>query len=209
MIKIYYLSLFIITLLFSSCKTRSIEDSWKTDVNNRGEYVNKIIDNNMLIGLAKNELINELGKPDITYSNDNMVVYVCKKRTDIITKIFFNENFRFYANLVINFDNDIVKKVYLDFNNYIRHSFTKEEWKTKQYQRYEIVDDLLKKNNNLIGLTKEQVVDLLGEPENITRKSNKTDSYMEYSLSSYGLEINLLTIILEEGKVVKSEQGSW
>lgn len=81
-------------------------------------------------------------------------------------------------------------------------SFDSEKWKTWEGDksstslRWDMKDDLVVKHK-LVGMTKEEVIKLLGEPDFFTTFS------IEYFLgmSGHGMETGILTLLMKNGKV--------
>jgi len=85
---------------------------------------------------------------------------------------------------------------------YLHHSFDKNDWITAVDQRYKMADDLVDSETTL-GLTENQVIDLLGHP------TNKYDNTLRYYIGDRptpGLDLDPdeLVLDLKEGKVVKA-----
>ena len=89
---------------------------------------------------------------------------------------------------------------------YTHRSFNREDWATQIHQRHTMVDDLVE-SKNLIGLTKKQVVHLLGKPYNPYPQLGITEErVLYYDMSdkpASGADPWVLIIEFQEDRVSK------
>jgi hypothetical protein len=78
--------------------------------------------------------------------------------------------------------------------------FNKEKWFADKEKRYELSDDLIE-SKILIGKTKEEVRQLLGDELN-TDNSNHWNYYLGFRPSLLGIDPDVLDIQFKDGKVV-------
>ena len=90
-------------------------------------------------------------------------------------------------------------------NYYPEDKFSKDRWFAEKEKRYELSGDIIE-SKMLIGKSKEEVKQLLGDDENIEEKSD----YWEYDLgfvpSVGGIDPDMLDIYFQDGKVIKVSQ---
>ena len=83
---------------------------------------------------------------------------------------------------------------------YPERAFDKEVWKTEVETRYELTDDLID-NKKLIGKTKEEIIELLGQ-EGVSMDSSLWTYYIGFKRGS-GIDPDVLEIEFKNGKVAK------
>jgi hypothetical protein len=84
---------------------------------------------------------------------------------------------------------------------YPERDFEKEKWRTDIEKRYEMTDDLVD-NEKLIGKTKEEIIELLGQEENNLDSSLWT-YYIGYKPSIIGIDPDVFEIEFKDDKVIK------
>lgn len=84
---------------------------------------------------------------------------------------------------------------------YPERDFDKENWRTDIEKRYEMTDDLVD-NEKLIGKTKEEVKELLGQ-ENVNFDSTLWTYYIGFKPSILGIDPDVLEIEFKDNKVSK------
>lgn len=83
--------------------------------------------------------------------------------------------------------------------HYPQRDFNQEQWFKDKEIRYEYADDLVD-NNKLIGQTKAQIIELLGEPDYETETT--ITYYIGFSPKHFiGIDPDWLEIVFENGKV--------
>jgi amino acid transporter len=85
---------------------------------------------------------------------------------------------------------------------YPERDFDKTKWETDIERRYEMTDDLVK-NRKLIGKTKEEIKELLGQ-EGVSFDGSRWTYYIGFKPSLFGIDPDVLEIEFKEGKVSKS-----
>lgn len=91
------------------------------------------------------------------------------------------------------------------FPVYPHYKFDRSDWATNVSQRFKMADDVVE-SQMLIGLTKQQAIDLLGLPY---RDWDNTDHTIRFDIGerpTVGLDLDPdeLVLDLKEGKVVKT-----
>ncbi len=89
--------------------------------------------------------------------------------------------------------------VYVSY--YPERDFDKEKWKTDIEKRYELTDDLID-SGRLIGKTKEEVKELLGQ-EDLSFDGSRWTYYIGFKPSLFGIDPDVLEIEFKDGKVSK------
>ena len=84
---------------------------------------------------------------------------------------------------------------------YPERDFDKAKWKTDIEKRYEMTDDLVD-NGKLIGKTKEEVKELLGQ-EDVSLDGSRWTYYIGFKPSLFGIDPDVLEIEFKEDKVSK------
>jgi hypothetical protein len=84
---------------------------------------------------------------------------------------------------------------------YPARDFDKEQWKTDLEKRYKLTDDLID-NRKLIGKTKEEIKELLGQ-EDVSLDGSRWTYYIGFKPSLSGIDPDVLEIVFEDGKVSK------
>lgn len=87
---------------------------------------------------------------------------------------------------------------------YPNHDFNKEKWFADQEKRYELSEDIMD-SEMLIGKTKTQVRQLLGDEGNMD-EANNWSYYLGFRPSFFTMDPDVLDIEFKDGKVVKVEQ---
>ena len=158
-------------MILGCIKQKSLLEKWHDTPEKRYKIINTILKKYDLIGLTETNLKKLLGEPDYEYKNDNIVTYNCG--FDFLNPV----------NLGVEFEKGIVIKTWI-YNDFVRRKFTKEEWINGKYERFEIVDNLLS-NKKLIGLKKEELLQLLGKPD------IRGENFIKYNLG-IGYSSNLV-----------------
>jgi hypothetical protein len=84
---------------------------------------------------------------------------------------------------------------------YPKEDFDKDKWKSDVKKRYEMTDDLVN-NKKLIGKTKEEIIQLLGQEENIFESDEWTYN-VGFRPSMFGIDPDILEIEFKDDKVIK------
>jgi hypothetical protein len=87
---------------------------------------------------------------------------------------------------------------------YPRNAFNQSVWFANKKKRYEFSADLIE-SRRLIGKTKSQVKQLLGDEQNNESSDNWT-YYLGYKPSLFGIDPDVLDIRFEHGRVVEVSQ---
>jgi amino acid transporter len=82
---------------------------------------------------------------------------------------------------------------------YPERDFDKEKWKADIEKRYEMTDDLVD-NGKLIGKTKEEIKELLGQ-EDVNLDSSRWTYYIGFKPSIIGIDPDVLEIEFKDNKV--------
>ena len=80
-------------------------------------------------------------------------------------------------------------------------SFSAEKWAKNFKVRYMMLDDL-KRKYNFIGMTRDEVTAVLGEPIKPYADPNGAD-IMEYVIDFRGIDPTMLTLVLDSGRVTE------
>lgn len=80
------------------------------------------------------------------------------------------------------------------FSNYSR-----SKWDNNEYLRYCMIDDLERKYK-IVGMTKDEVTDLLGKPDHFEYREDK----YEYFAGSYWIDVQVYTIWFEDDIAVRT-----
>ncbi|GGG54646.1 hypothetical protein [Paenibacillus radicis (ex Gao et al. 2016)] len=83
--------------------------------------------------------------------------------------------------------------------------FTADSWASDREKRSEMLSDLLNKNNNLVGKTENEIIALMGKPE---EKLDEPSSQYVYYLGRAGLGVDdsLLVLQFDENWKVESHK---
>jgi hypothetical protein len=84
---------------------------------------------------------------------------------------------------------------------YPERDFDKEKWKADIEKRYEMTDDLVD-SGKLIGKTKDEVKELLGQ-EDVSLDGSRWTYYVGFKPSLFGIDPDVLEIEFKNGKVSK------
>jgi hypothetical protein len=84
---------------------------------------------------------------------------------------------------------------------YPERDFDKEKWRTDIERRYEMTDDLVE-NGKLIGKTKDEIKELLGQEE-VSLDGLRWTYYIGFKPSLFGIDPDVLEIEFKEDKVSK------
>lgn len=84
---------------------------------------------------------------------------------------------------------------------YPERDFDKEKWRTDIEKRYEMTDDLVD-NEKLIGKSKKEIKELLGQEE-VSMDSSRWTYYIGYKPGVLGIDPDILEIEFKDDKVVK------
>ena len=84
---------------------------------------------------------------------------------------------------------------------YPEGEFDREKWRSDQEKRYEMTDDLVT-SKTLIGKTKSEIIELLGQEDNMI-ESDKWVYYVGFRPSMFGIDPDILEIEFKDGKVTK------
>jgi len=84
------------------------------------------------------------------------------------------------------------------------HDFDKEKWFNDKEKRYELSEDIID-SEMLIGKTKTQVQQLLGNEDN-AKESNNWSYYLGFRPGFFTMDPDVLSIEFKNGKVVNVEQ---
>lgn len=87
---------------------------------------------------------------------------------------------------------------------YPKTDFSKKEWDENKEERYKMSDDIIK-NEVLIGKTKEEVIELLGD-EFYTYNENHMAYDLGFVPGFFNIDPDVLDIYFEKGKVIKVDQ---
>lgn len=85
---------------------------------------------------------------------------------------------------------------------YPERDFDKEKWETDIEKRYEMADDLVD-NGKLIGKTREEIKELLGQEE-VNLDSSRWTYYIGFKPSIIGIDPDILEVEFKDDKVSKS-----
>ncbi len=95
--------------------------------------------------------------------------------------------------------------VFAAVSYYPRSEFNKDRWIAEKEKRYELSGDIIE-SGMLIGKSKKEVKQLLGEDENI----EENNDYWKYDLGfvplAGGIDPDMLDIYFQDGKVIKVGQ---
>ncbi|WP_163409760.1 outer membrane protein assembly factor BamE [Flavobacterium ajazii] len=83
---------------------------------------------------------------------------------------------------------------------YPSHDFEKRKWMTDKETRYELSEDLIE-SEILIGKTKQQVREILGEQNN-KYESNNWKYYLGFKPTLFGIDPDILEIEFKNGKAI-------
>lgn len=93
------------------------------------------------------------------------------------------------------------------------HTFTVDKWNSKPSERYKIVSDMLSKNK-VVGMTENEVINLLGEETEIHPQSFKSSMPVDsdedtliYELGAKYIDYEWLIIKLDNGIVIDYDFG--
>jgi amino acid transporter len=84
---------------------------------------------------------------------------------------------------------------------YPERDFDKKKWTADIEKRYEMTDDLVD-NGKLIGKTKDEIKELLGQ-EDVSLDSSRWTYYIGFKPSLFGIDPDVLEIEFKDGKVSK------
>ena len=87
---------------------------------------------------------------------------------------------------------------------YISDNFNKEEWKHNEYERYRMTEDIIE-NQILLGKTKNEIIELLGNDYNICNE-NEITYFIGHVPGLFNIDPSVLAIYFNNGKVVKVTQ---
>jgi hypothetical protein len=87
---------------------------------------------------------------------------------------------------------------------YSKVDFDKEEWTKNKEVRYQMSDDIIK-NEVLIGKTKKEIIELLGE-DSYFYDENHIAYELGFVPGLFNVDIAVLDLYFENGKVIKVEQ---
>lgn len=93
------------------------------------------------------------------------------------------------------------------------HTFTVDKWNNEPSERYKIVSDMLSKNK-IIGMTENEIINLLGEETEVLPQSFKTSISMDsdentliYELGAKYIDYEWLIIKLDNGIAIDYDFG--
>lgn len=84
---------------------------------------------------------------------------------------------------------------------YSVRDFDKEKWNTDIEKRYEMTDDLID-NGKLIGKTKNEIKELLGQ-EGVSSDSAQWTYYIGFKPGPFAIDPDVLEVAFKNGKVLK------
>lgn len=87
---------------------------------------------------------------------------------------------------------------------YPSKDFDRQKWLTDKEKRYELSEEIIE-SKMLIGKTKAEVKQILGDEENI-ENSNLWNYYLGYRPQLFGIDPDVLDIEFENGKVIRVSQ---
>ena len=89
--------------------------------------------------------------------------------------------------------------------NYAVHSYLKDftpaKWEKHQSERHYMLEDMVKEIH-FIGMSKENVIDLLGQPNQLYADTDGAD-LLDYYVGSFSIDPTMLTFVFEDNKVVE------
>lgn len=88
---------------------------------------------------------------------------------------------------------------------YPSRDFDKERWHTDKEKRYELSEDLIE-SQMLIGLTKEEVSNVLGAEHDGSEETDYWTYYLGFRPQLFGIDPDVLSIEFKDGKVIKVTQ---
>jgi hypothetical protein len=109
--------------------------------------------------------------------------------------------------LYILFVSTIVFKPHV-YNYFNRTEFNQEQWKTwvetesAMSLRWNMVHDLTSEYE-LVGMTRQEIINLLGPPDNENQKFHTSSYYL--GMAGFGIDTGSLIIKFKDGKVIKYE----
>jgi amino acid transporter len=87
---------------------------------------------------------------------------------------------------------------------YPSNNFDKQKWFSDKEKRYELSEDIIE-SKMLIGKTKAEVKQILGDGENI-ENNDLWNYYLGYRPQLFGIDSDVLDIEFKDGKVIKVSQ---
>ena len=87
---------------------------------------------------------------------------------------------------------------------YISDNFNQEEWKHNEYERYRMTEDIIE-NQILLGKTKNEIIELLGNDYNICNE-NEITYFIGQVPGLFNIDPSVLSIHFKNGKVIKVTQ---
>ena len=89
---------------------------------------------------------------------------------------------------------------------YVNQSFNKVEWDNNREERYKMSADLIK-NNVLLGKTKQEVIEWLGDEEGRNKSQlNEFTYYLGFVPGPFNIDPDVLVVYFRDGKVWKVDQ---
>jgi hypothetical protein len=195
----------LIQIILFSCVTsgelKFNSEEWKSSndgiyANTRFKMVDNIIRSKILLGKTLEEVIILLGEYDFIFDT-NHIRYSLGLKPYSVSILFTGEKV-----LDIELTDGKVTRVKKNNEyNYPKKDFNKYDWEEYAGARFTMSEDIINKNM-LIGKTREEVIELLGEKE-----CTIGDYFIKYYLgfASYYLSIDpqILYITFENDKVIK------
>ena len=131
----------------------------------------------------------------------------------IIYKLIFKKSF--LNSLAISFISLIVYLVFLflclECLNFYLSDFSKTKWNNYPMNRYLMIENLEEKHK-IIGLTTEEIIDLLGDPEIVIFKKdviNKEINKFEYPIEAGFFSTTVYSVEFEDNIVVRINRFSY
>jgi hypothetical protein len=181
-------------------------DEWVLTKNERYRMIDNLMNNVTIIGKTRNEISGLLGDFDFVF-NDNHIRYY----------LGFNENSEnYFYNLKIIFtgmdvmdlifENDIVIiSAKTSENNYPKIKFDKNIWDEYINARFTMTKDIIK-NKVLLGKTKDEVIELLGNEYHNYGNENLLCYYVGFVPQFVSIDPDILMIHFENGIAKKVKQ---
>lgn len=85
--------------------------------------------------------------------------------------------------------------------NYYLKDFSQDKWAKYQSERYRMLDNMTNKID-FIGMTKEEVIKILGEPDNPYAATDNID-LIDYYVGSFSIDPTMITFVFENNKVTE------
>jgi len=103
----------------------------------------------------------------------------------------------------------ILSYAFLTFGTYYSvdcylNDFTPEKWEKYPNERYHMLENMTKEIN-FLGMTKEEVIEILGEPNQPYADTYNAD-LIDYYVGSFSIDPTMITFVFKDNKVVEVYQ---